>query len=160
MSIDPRDELAAAIGLAAMRWQEAVETFDETVGRLNDLNSADRRCLSLVSQGPQTASAVARATALTPAAVTALIDRLEARGLVRRTADAADRRRVLVEATAKAQALIEACYMPTARAGAEMLRAYGAEELQAIRRFLADALALQARMTEELVARDQAPEGG
>ena len=101
-----------------------------------------------------------RSNRWTPAAITALIDRLEARGLVRRTADAADRRRVLVEATARAQALIEACYTPTARAGAEMLGAYGVEELQAIRRFLTDALALQTRMTEDLMARDRTAKDG
>jgi hypothetical protein len=66
----------------AISGQDATETFDETVGRLNDLNSADRRCLSFVSQGLQTASAIAKETALTPAAVTALIDRLETRGWV------------------------------------------------------------------------------
>jgi len=153
MSSLTRDDLITAIGFAAMRWQDAVETFDEAVGRLHDLNSADRRCLSFISHGPQAASAIARETALTPAAVTALIDRLEARGLVRRGTDPADRRKVLVEATATAQALIASCYGPIAEAGARMLTAYSTEDLAAIRRFLEDAQALQARMTDTLPPR-------
>src|ERR1700682_5816702 len=98
MSSGKRDELVTAIGVAIMRWQDATEAFDEAVGRLHDLNSADRRCLSFVSLGPQTAGAIAREAAFPPAAVTSLIDRLETRKLVHRRPDASDRRKVLVEA--------------------------------------------------------------
>ena len=62
---------------------------------------------------PQTASAIAKETTLTPAAVTALIDRLEARKLVLRHPDASDRRKVLVEATDKTRELIQVTYTPT-----------------------------------------------
>jgi len=147
--------LIEAIGVAVMRWQDAVETFDETVGQLYGLSSADRRCLSFLSLGPQSASAIARETALTPAAVTALIDRLAARKLVQRKADANDRRKVLVKATEKTRELIRSTYLPIAQAGAKMLGKYSVEELTAIRRFLDEALALQQRMTDELIKREQ-----
>ncbi len=143
-----------AIGQTIMRWQDATEAFDDAVGQPHDLNSADRRCLSFVSQGPRTASAIAKETALTPAAVTALIDRLEARGLVHRRPDASDRRKVLVEATDKTRDLILATYAPTARAGVEFLAHYSLKELATIRRFLEEALALQQRMTAALVERE------
>jgi DNA-binding MarR family transcriptional regulator len=144
-----------AIGLAVMRWQDATETFDVTFGELNDLNSADRRALSLLSQGPQTASAIARGVALTPAAVTALIDRLEQRKLLHRRPDADDRRKVVVDLTDKARALVAGGYGPIVRAGADMLGRYSVHELMLIRRFVEDALALQQRMTEELIARER-----
>jgi DNA-binding MarR family transcriptional regulator len=48
--------------------------------------------------GRMTSGDLAAKTGLTTGATTRLIDRLEARGLVRRVADPADRRRVLVEA--------------------------------------------------------------
>jgi DNA-binding MarR family transcriptional regulator len=147
------DALVATIGLAAQRWQDAVEAFDEAVGRINDLNSAERRCLSFVSQGPQTASAIAKQTALTPAAVTALIDRLEGRGLVQRRRDAADRRKVLVGASDRTRELVRATYGPIAKAGAELLSRYSIDELTAVVRFLEDARALQQRMTERLITR-------
>jgi DNA-binding MarR family transcriptional regulator len=155
MSSHRREQLVKAIGLAIMRWQDATETFDETVGELHDLNSADRRALSLISQGPQTASAIAKETALSPAAVTALIDRLEKRKLVQRRADASDRRKVLVEATDKARVLIVGSYGPIARAGAELLGRYSIRELIVISRFLDEALALQGQMTDALIARER-----
>jgi DNA-binding MarR family transcriptional regulator len=154
MSSSKRETLIAAIGLGIKRWQDATEAFDGTVGRLNDLNGADRRCLSSVIQGPQSASAIAKETALTPAAVTALIDRLEARGWVRRQPDAVDRRKVLVEATDHARELAQVAYLPIAKAGADLLAGYSIQELGVIRRFVEDALALQQRMTEALLARE------
>src|SRR5262245_40654254 len=155
MSSGQRDKLVEAIGIGVMRWQDATETFDEAVGDLYALTSADRRCLSFVSLGPQTASAIAKETALTPAAVTALIDRLEARRLVQRGADSHDRRKVLVEGTDKTRELISSTYLPIAQAGAKMLGRYSIAELTAVRRFVEDALALQQQMTEKLMGRGQ-----
>ena len=155
MSTSERDKLVEAIGLGIQRWQDATETFDQAVGQIHALTSADRRCLSFVSQGPQTASAIAKETALTPAAVTALIDRLEKRRLVQRRADVSDRRKVLVEATNKTHELVRGTYMPIAQAGAKMLAAYSIAELSTIRRFVEDALALQQRMTASLFERER-----
>jgi DNA-binding MarR family transcriptional regulator len=157
MSRTERDELVGAIGVAVMRWQDATETFDQAVGQIYDLTSADRRCLSFVSLGPQTASAIAKETALTPAAVTALIDRLEARNFVQRRRDTDDRRKVFVEATDKTRELIRATYMPIAQAGAKMLASYSLAELVAVRRFVEDALVLQQRMTAKLLERQHKP---
>jgi DNA-binding MarR family transcriptional regulator len=117
-----------------------------------DLREARGECQPARS-GPadgdfESASAIAKETALTPAAVTALIDRLEARGLVLRRPDASDRRKVLVEATDKTRELILETYAPTARAGEALLEGYSLEELATIRRFLEEALTLQQRMTQ------------
>jgi DNA-binding MarR family transcriptional regulator len=155
MSSRQREQLVTAIGRAIMRYQDATEAFDEAVGQLHDLNSAERRCLSFVSPGPQTASAIAKETALTPAAVTALVDRLESRGLVHRRRDAEDRRKVMVAATDKARALAANAYGPIARAGAELLSRYSIKELMLLSRFLDEALALQRQMTEALIARER-----
>lgn len=54
---------------------------------------------TLAFYGRMTSGELAAKTGLTTGATTRLIDRLEQRGLVRRVTDAADRRRVLVEAT-------------------------------------------------------------
>jgi DNA-binding MarR family transcriptional regulator len=51
----------------------------------------------LARRGPLTAGALAEHTGLTTGAVTGLIDRLERLGYVRRSRDASDRRRVVVE---------------------------------------------------------------
>lgn len=149
MSMD-KQALIAAIGAGAMRYQDATQAFDELVGQLYGLNPAERHCLSFVWQGPQTASAIAREIRLTPASVTALVDRLEKKGFVQRRADAEDRRRVWIEPTARTQALATEAYAPIAAAGAELLDTYTADELAIILRFTKESTALQEEMTERL----------
>jgi DNA-binding MarR family transcriptional regulator len=55
--------------------------------------------LHLCSQNGTRAREMAEAIGLTPAAVTDIIDRLESRGLVRRTRDSKDRRAIRIELT-------------------------------------------------------------
>ncbi|HYD08860.1 MAG TPA: MarR family transcriptional regulator [Acidimicrobiales bacterium] len=61
------------------------------------LHQTDHECLDLLDwAGPLTAGEIAMHLGLTSGAVTALIDRLEHGGWVRRQRDTADRRRVIV----------------------------------------------------------------
>ena len=80
-----------------MRWQDETQAYDEAVGERLGLNAAERRCLGFLHGGPQPAGAIAAAIGLTPAAVTALVDRLEARGLLTRKRSEEDRRKVIIE---------------------------------------------------------------
>jgi DNA-binding MarR family transcriptional regulator len=141
------------IGRLVMRFQDASQQFDETVGELYDLNGTERHCLSfLVRSGPQTASAIAREVRLTPAAVTALVDRLERRGYVRRSGDPGDRRRVFVSAAEQTAALAEAVYARSAEAGEKLLARRSEAELQSFASVLEDVVKLQEQLTDELVA--------
>src|SRR3954470_6826109 len=65
------------------------------------INVTDMQCINLLQlRGPMTPGQLADAMFLTTGgAITALIDRLEKAGMVRRRRDEEDRRRVLVEAT-------------------------------------------------------------
>ena len=79
----------------------AVVMFHEAVGAYLGVSAGDQRALTLIGgDGPMSAGELAEKTGLTPGAVTGMIDRLERAGLARREHDAADRRRVLVTATA------------------------------------------------------------
>src|SRR6516164_10356096 len=61
------------------------------------INATDLNCLNLVAlTGPMTAGELARATGLTTASITGVLDRLEEGGFVRRERDPHDRRRVIV----------------------------------------------------------------
>jgi DNA-binding MarR family transcriptional regulator len=151
-----RDEIALAITRAVMRWQDATQDFDEAVGKRLDLNLAERRCLSFLHDGPQPAGAIAGATALTPAAVTALIDRLEARGYVARRRNAEDRRKVMVEMTEKARAAAARYYGPIAEEGARFIATFSKDELTAVERFLTGAIDMQERHLAELEAEEAA----
>jgi DNA-binding MarR family transcriptional regulator len=143
------DELGGMI----VRYQDATQRYDEAVGEVHGLGPAERLCLSLLHAGPQSASAIARQVRLTPAAVTALIDRLESRGFVRRKADAGDRRKVLVEMAEAATAVVRDAYLPMQEAGVTLLEKYTEAELRLFARILADSLAVQEEMTRAFLAR-------
>ena len=87
--------------LAAVRAnQNATDQMDDAAARGMGVNRTDARCLDTIEQfGPITAGRLAEAAGLTTGAVTAVIDRLVAKGYLRRVADPNDRRRVMVEAT-------------------------------------------------------------
>jgi DNA-binding MarR family transcriptional regulator len=154
MSSLSKDDLISQLGGLVMRWQDASQRYDEAVGARWRLNASERLCLSFLMQGPQTASAIASETRLTPAAVTALIDRLAERNFVRRRPDATDRRKVMVEAAEAAHALARDAYGPPQVEGAAMLAQYNPAELGIFVRILEDTIALQQRLTEDLLAGD------
>jgi DNA-binding transcriptional ArsR family regulator len=61
------------------------------------VNVTDLNCLNIMAlTGPMTAGELARATGLTTASITGVLDRLEEGGFVRRERDPKDRRRVIV----------------------------------------------------------------
>lgn len=151
------ETLAEEVGLLVMRWQEATEAFDEEVGRRFGLNAAERHALSVLWRGPLTASALAAEIHLTPAAVTALIDRLERRDYLRRGADAADRRKVLVSLGPAAQALTAAVYAPLGEAGGRMLAGFTAAELDSFAKVLRQTIALQRAARAALVETGEVP---
>lgn len=151
--------LAAEISRSYMLLQDATQAYDEEVGRRFGLNLAERRCLSLLmATGPQMASAVAREISLTPAAVTALIDRLEKRGFVRRRADPSDRRKVLVEPDEMTFRLTREAYEAIGQAGGQLLDTFSEDELKTIARFAAGALDIQRRFLAEVAQREGASE--
>lgn len=147
--------LIAELGATIVRWQDATQRYDEAVGEIYGIGPAERLALSLLWHGPQTASAIARHTRLTPAAVTALIDRLEARGFVRRRPDPADRRKVMVEAAEETARVTAEAYAPLQRAGEKNLGRYTEEQLRLVAELLSDSLDIQEQMTAELLSRQR-----
>lgn len=84
--------------------QEATHQLDDLAARSMGINMTDGRCIDLIDlHGRVTAGELARLAGLTTGAVTAVLDRLEKKGFVRRSHDAADRRRIQVEVTDKAR---------------------------------------------------------
>jgi DNA-binding MarR family transcriptional regulator len=134
-----RRQLVADLGGAMQRYQRSVQAYDDAVGRALGLGPADLRCLDWLVDGPRTAGALATATGLRPAATTALIDRLEARGLVERVRDEADRRRVLVQMTEEGMRSTYAMYAPLVEEGQGLFARHTVAEL-AVMRDLLDAM--------------------
>ena len=152
-STPDKTALIEALGRTIVRWQDATQKYDDAVGEIYDLGLAERLCLSFLWLGPQTASAIAKEIRLTPAAVTALIDRLEKRGFVRRKADPNDRRKVLVEQAEAAHRVTAEAYAPLGEAGATNLGKYSEAELKLVAEVLNDSLAVQEEMTRRLLER-------
>src|SRR5919197_5711414 len=111
----PRQDLVAAAGMASQAYQRSTHALDDAVAERLGLNRTDLRCLDWLFDGPKSAGQLAAATALSSAATTALLDRLEQRGLVRRVPDPTDRRKVLVEMSEIGQRLTGELYGPLAR---------------------------------------------
>ena len=118
------------------RYQRSVQAFDDTVGRRLGLGPADLRCLDWLVDGPKTAGQLSAATGLRPAATTALIDRLAARGFVRRARSETDRRTVLVEMTELGQSRTWEAYGPLVEAGQPLLDGLTIGQLQLMADFL------------------------
>jgi DNA-binding MarR family transcriptional regulator len=131
-----RQDLVQALGLAVQRYQRSTQAFDDTVGRLLGLGPSDLRCLDWLADGPKTAGQLSKATGLRPAATTALIDRLVAKGLVERIRDDTDRRQVLVQMTEEGQARTWEFYGPLAIEGRRQLSRMRSSDLELMLRQL------------------------
>ena len=107
---------------------------------------------TLVARGPLSAGDLARRTGLTSGAVTRLIDRLVERGSVRRLADHADRRRVLVQITPSALKACEPFYQLIAKEGTALLEERTEKELEVILEYLRISYEFTKRHTERIEA--------
>lgn len=120
------------------------------------LNAADTRTLELLDRlGPKTAREIAQHTGLAATSVTALIDRLESKRLVRRASHPKDRRKVVVELLPQ-PAEMKQPYARIARATLRLMERFSDRELEAIAEFLNEG----AQYAEGVVAELAAPTKG
>jgi DNA-binding MarR family transcriptional regulator len=140
--------------------QNAADTMDAAVAELLGVNRTDVLCLDILARlGTVPAGRLAEESRLTTGAITAVIDRLEQAGYVRRLNDPADRRRVLVETTDRFRELAEHAWGPVAE---ELLSSGGRftrEQLDGIREFLRLGAELSYRRAEELAEEARSSRG-
>jgi DNA-binding MarR family transcriptional regulator len=150
-----REQLYTELGNEVRANQRATDVVDELICQLLGINRTDARCLDILDQsGSMSAGDLAEASRLTTGAITAVIDRLERAGLARRVPDQADRRRVLVELTPKANAAtIELMVEPMRRLYEPMAERYSDEQLRLIIDFTRQGREIQERHAEWLRAR-------
>jgi len=114
--------------------------YEEAVADRMGLSRTDLRCVDLLARrGTMAAGALAVASGLTTGAITFLVDRLEARGIVRRRRDDTDRRRVLVEMVESAAQAAFLVHQPMVADMRALAQRYTVEDLGIIRDFLNDA---------------------
>jgi DNA-binding MarR family transcriptional regulator len=129
-----RARLAMAFAAAIRQTGSLMHLMSQAAADRIGINATDLNCLNILSfSGQMTAGELARATGLTTASITGVIDRLEQSGFVRRERDATDRRRVLVRMeTAKALGTIAPVFGPMMGAWQRLADHYSDDELQLI----------------------------
>jgi DNA-binding MarR family transcriptional regulator len=131
MSNDPEQNLFRKVGDAFRRSGQAQDAMDNAAAAFFGVHRTDLSLLDALQFGGQmSAGELARRVSLSPAAVTAALDRLERAGYVRRLRDERDRRRVLVEVTAEMQERAEQVYGPLAARSAELLGGFTDDQLR------------------------------
>jgi len=114
----------------------------ETIGRAIGFSGTDHKYLGfLIQKGQMTAGELATLTGLTTGAVTGLIDRFEAKKLVKRQFDKKDRRKVLIVADIKKIiALFKPFYTDFQNNTDKLFASFSAEELTILERYFINAL--------------------
>ena len=137
-SPDKRNALIEAIIKQARYSSIYFVMFSQVVASKVGVHSTDNECLDFLTlNGPATAGQIADFIGLTTGAVTAMIDRLEKAGFVRREHDKADRRRVIVIPDVEKIAQELGPYaMPMGIAIESLCAEFTEEELEVIVRFL------------------------
>lgn len=117
------------------------------------LSAPEFECASLIREhGPFTAGELARRCQITTGGMTGMIDRLERAGVVRRTADPHDRRRVIVEAvpSPERRKKIVALYGPLSRDFTALLNTYTDEQLLFLAEFMSTVTAMFGKAIDSL----------
>src|SRR5690242_18667931 len=141
--------------VAEVRQQQiAYDRFHDAVASYLGVNRTDLRCLDILDlTGRRTAGELAAEMGLSTGAVTALLDRAEKAGYVRRVRDPGDRRRVLAELTEQARQRGWEVYQPFTELTGPAFARFTDEQLATVRDFLKignDFYAVQTARIEQL----------
>lgn len=142
----PRDRLLIALDEAIRKVGAQAVLISDLVATRVGINSTDLECLDLLQlNGPITAGQMSTRSGLTSGATTAMIDRLERAGYVRRRRDSADRRLVVVEVLEHCGLHIAPLYQPIQKDLEKVHARYSNRELAIVVRYLTEALEAGAR---------------
>lgn len=134
---DERRLLAMGFALAVRQTGSLMNLMGQAAADRIGINATDLNCLNILSfSGSLTAGDLARATGLTTASITGVVDRLEAAGFVRRERDSADRRRVVVTIVIeKALREVASVFAPMVADWQQLAERYTDDELRLIVEF-------------------------
>jgi DNA-binding MarR family transcriptional regulator len=139
-----REALVQELLTAGREHSDVIVMFHAAVAERLGLSPTDSKALSLLERhGPIGPGELARLTGLAPASVTGLLNRLERRGLLHRTRDAADGRRQLVEPNPVRVPEVEGMFEGLVRGLSELYRSYSDAELEVVLRWHREATAVQ-----------------
>ncbi|MGW7363568.1 MarR family winged helix-turn-helix transcriptional regulator [Streptomyces sp. NPDC054841] len=147
-----RAEVIAALTEAGRDSSAASVAFHTAIAAKQGLGPTETKTLDLLQRhGALTAKDLAERSGLAPASVTGLVDRLEAKGYVRRVKHPTDKRRVLIESRPEKLAELAPLFDDWAREVAELYEEFTTDELEVVTRFLTGATERQRAATKRLV---------
>lgn len=147
-----RTDLLAHLRRAGREHDDATVQFHAALAGELDLNPTDYKALGILERlGPMSAGDLGRHTGLAAASMTNLMDRLAAKGLLRREPDPSDRRRVLLRADVSALSENDV-FASWQRSSWHQWQRYSDGELAVILSFLADTAARLRSRTDAIAS--------
>ncbi|NYF60266.1 DNA-binding MarR family transcriptional regulator [Micromonospora purpureochromogenes] len=139
---DRRSQLVAEITNDLRRYSVDAQHIGHAFAGLHGLNPTDLHALIAVMDAevtgdPITPGRLGEQLNLSSGSVTALIDRLERAGHIRRDRDTADRRKVFLHYADQGAALAMSFFGPLGRRTDEVMARFSDEELEVVHRFMA-----------------------
>lgn len=135
--MDSKKDLERQVMIAARENGISAVLFRNAIARKLGLNITDSECLSLLSiKGISSPTELARYTGLTTGSTTAMLDRLERTGFIKRKPNPEDRRGVLIEIDENWTETAGPLVAGVQKAHWELIASYSDKELKTIADFL------------------------
>ncbi|SFW55388.1 MarR family winged helix-turn-helix transcriptional regulator [Amycolatopsis australiensis] len=146
-----RAKLVEKVLLRSRELSTETVMFHTAISQTRGLSAVESKVLDYVARfGPQTPKDLARHSGLAPASVTAMIDRLERKGIVNREPHPEDRRRVLIALDKEALASGVHLWDHLVKRMHELCERYSDDELRTVIGFIEAAAALTHESTAKL----------
>ncbi|WP_320067162.1 MarR family winged helix-turn-helix transcriptional regulator [Micromonospora sp. RTGN7] len=136
-----RDRLVADITNDLRRYSVDAQHIGHAFAGLHGLNATDLHALIAVMDAelagaPITPGRLGKQLNLSSGSVTALVDRLERTGHIRRDRDTVDRRKVFLHYADRGATLAKEFFQPLGRRTDQVMAGFGDDELEVVHRFM------------------------
>ncbi|MET8359602.1 MarR family transcriptional regulator [Micromonospora sp. NPDC005171] len=158
-----REQLVAEITNNLRRYAVDAQQVGHAFANLHGLNPTDLQALIVVMDAellgdPITPGRLGEQLNLSSGSVTALIDRLERAGHIRRDRDTVDRRKVLLHYADQGAALAMEFFQPLGARTDTVMARFGEDELEVVHRFMTEmSESLRGHRDEVRAARPESP---
>ncbi|MBT2647659.1 MarR family transcriptional regulator [Bacillus sp. ISL-34] len=127
--------------------------FQQNMAQKIGVSHTDLKSAEILNEtGPITAGELSKLTGLSTGSVTALINRLEKSGYVKRGRDQLDGRRVMIAPIPERQEQIKSHYQSLSMATKELCSAYNEQELKFINQFIEDITKIMDKENDKLMS--------
>ena len=137
------ESLESSVLRSIRKIMRAVDIYSRQLRMACDLTGPQLACLRCIaSEGPTTLSQLAAGVSLSPATVSGIVDRLEARGLLIRERQEEDKRRVLITLTRTGRAAVRRAPPPLQEQFSRQFRALPSRRQAGLERALRQVVAM------------------